>query len=108
MSAVFSRRPWERNECVTNEPQRTSAGRLDQYAPDAQSYQGFPGASYDVSYFVSAEVNWKTKWRIFLSKRRCFNFFKHLNLHKAQAVYFLTKKRKSVSRMDSLYQETNR
>ena len=29
MSAVFSRRPWGRNECVTNEPQRTSAGRLD-------------------------------------------------------------------------------
>ena len=28
MSAVFSRRPWGRNECVTNEPQRTSAGRL--------------------------------------------------------------------------------
>ena len=75
MSAVFSRRPWERNECVTNEPQRTSAGRLDQYAPDAQSYQGFPGASYDVSYFVSAEVNWKTKWRIVLSKRSGFNFF---------------------------------
>ena len=28
MSAVFSRRPWGRNECVTNEPHRTSAGRL--------------------------------------------------------------------------------
>ena len=28
MSAVFSRRPWGRNECVTNEPQRTSVGRL--------------------------------------------------------------------------------
>ena len=28
MSALFSRRPWGRNECVTNEPQRTSAGRL--------------------------------------------------------------------------------
>ena len=28
MSAVFSRRPWGRNECVTNEPLRTSAGRL--------------------------------------------------------------------------------
>ena len=28
MSAVFGRRPWGRNECVTNEPQRTSAGRL--------------------------------------------------------------------------------
>ena len=28
MSAVFSRRPWGRNEYVTNEPQRTSAGRL--------------------------------------------------------------------------------
>ena len=29
MSAVFSRRPWGRNECVTNEPQRTSAGTLE-------------------------------------------------------------------------------
>ena len=28
MSAVFSRRPWGRNECVTNEPQRTSVRRL--------------------------------------------------------------------------------
>ena len=28
MSAVFSRRPWGRNECVTNEPERTSAERL--------------------------------------------------------------------------------
>ena len=28
MSAVFSRSPWGRNECVTNEPQKTSAGRL--------------------------------------------------------------------------------
>ena len=28
MSAVFSRCPWGRNECLTNEPQRTSAGRL--------------------------------------------------------------------------------
>ena len=28
MSALFSRRPWGRNECVTNKPQRTSAGRL--------------------------------------------------------------------------------
>ena len=28
MSALFSRRPWGRNECVTNEPQSTSAGRL--------------------------------------------------------------------------------
>ena len=28
MSALFSRRLWGRNECVTNEPQRTSAGRL--------------------------------------------------------------------------------
>ena len=25
---MFSRRPWWRNECVTNEPQRTTAGRL--------------------------------------------------------------------------------
>ena len=25
----FSSRPWGRNECVTNEPQRTSAGRLE-------------------------------------------------------------------------------
>ena len=30
---MFSRRPWGRNECVTNEPQRTSAGRLKHY-PD--------------------------------------------------------------------------
>ena len=29
MSAVFSRRLWGRNECMTDEPQRTSAGRLD-------------------------------------------------------------------------------
>ena len=29
MSAVFyGRRPWGRNECVTNEPQRRSSGRL--------------------------------------------------------------------------------
>ena len=28
MSALFSRRPWGRNECVTNEPQQTFAGRL--------------------------------------------------------------------------------
>ena len=28
MSAVFRRRPWGRNECVTNKPHRTSAGRL--------------------------------------------------------------------------------
>lgn len=43
---------------------------VDQYALDAQSYQGFPGASNDVSYFVSAEVNCKTKWRIFLCLKK--------------------------------------
>ena len=35
MLPVFSRRPLGRNDCVTNEPQRMSAGRL-LYLPSAE------------------------------------------------------------------------